>query len=115
MPTIEEIAAGFRGAKVFSVLDVKSAFWHVKLDEESSYLTTFHTPFGISSTPEIFQRRIYELIEDLCGTEVSVADDFAVAGFGDTLEEAICDHNKNLVAFLQRFSRCGVKLAVEKL
>ena len=115
MPTIEEIAAGLRGAKVFSVLDVKTAFWHVKLDEESSYLTTFHTPFGISSTPEIFQRRIYELIEDLCGTEVSVADDFAVAGFGDTLEEAICDHNKNLVAFLQRFSRRDVKLAVEKL
>ena len=31
------------------------------------------------------------------------------------LDEAICDHNKNLVAFLQRCSQRGVKLAVEKL
>ena len=57
---------------------------------------------------------MHELIEGLSGTEV-VADDFIVAGFGDTLEEAFCDHNKNLVAFLQRCSARGVKLAVEKL
>ena len=42
-------------------------------------------------------------------------DDFIVAGFGDTLDEAIRDHNKTLVAFLQRYSERGVKLAVEKL
>ena len=120
MPTIEEIAARLHGAKVFSLLDAKNGFWHVNLDEESSYLTTFHTPFGryrwcrmpfgISSAPEVFQRRMHELIEGLSGTEV-VADDFIVAGFGDTLEKAIHD----LVAFLQRCSERGVKLAVEKL
>ena len=71
-------------------------------------------PFGISSAPEVFQRRMHELIEGLSGIEV-VADDFVVAGFGDTLEEAFRDHNKNLVAFLQRCSASGVKLAMEKL
>ena len=124
MPTIEEIATRLHGAKVFSLLDAKNGFWHVNLDDESSYLTTFHTPFGryrscrmsfgISSAPLVFQRRMHELIEGLSGTEV-VADDFIVAGFGDTLEEAIRDHNKTLVAFLQRCSERGVKLAVEKL
>ena len=107
----------------FSFLDAKNGFWHVKLDEESSYLTTFYTPsgryrwcripFGVSSAPEVFQRRMHELIECLSGTEV-VADDFIVAGFGHTLEEAFRDNNKNLVAFLQRCSALGVKLAVEK-
>ena len=124
MPTIEEIATRLHGAKVFSLLDAKNGFWHVNLDEESSYLTTFHTPsgryrwcrmpFGISSAPEVFQRRMHELIEGLSSTEV-VADDFIVAGFGDTLEEAIRDHNETLVAFLQRCSERGIKLAVEKL
>ena len=71
-------------------------------------------PFGISSAPAVFQRRMHELIEGLSGTEV-VAHDFIVAGFGDTLKEAIRDHNKTLVAFLQRCSERGVKLAVEKL
>ena len=122
MPTIEDIATCLHGAKVFSVLDAKNSFWHVKLDEESSYLTTFHTPFGrypwcrmsfrISSAPEVFQRRMHVLIEGLGGIEV-VADDFIVAGFGDTFD--VRDHNKNLTAFLQRCSECGVKLSLEKL
>ena len=46
IPTIEDNASRLHGAKVFSVLDAKNGFWHVKLDKESSYLTTFHTPFA---------------------------------------------------------------------
>lgn len=68
-------------------------------------------PFGISSVPEVFQRRMHELIDGLTGTEV-VIDDFMVAGFGDNYKEALRDHNRNLVVFLQRFSQRGVKLAV---
>ena len=52
IPTIEDIATHFHGAKVFSVLDIRNGFWHVKLDEESSYLTSFHTPFGRYRTLE---------------------------------------------------------------
>ena len=33
MPTIEDIATRLHGAKVFSVLDAKDGFCHVKLDE----------------------------------------------------------------------------------
>ena len=39
-------------------------------------------PFGISSAPEVFQRRMHEVIEGLQGVEV-VADDLVVVGFGD--------------------------------
>ena len=73
MPNIEDIATRLHGAKVFSVLDAKNGFCRVKLDEESSYPTTFHTPFGcyrwcrmpfgISSAPEVFQQRMHQLIE----------------------------------------------------
>jgi len=42
----EDIATCLYGAKLFTVLDVRSGFWHVQLDEQSSYLTMFHTPFG---------------------------------------------------------------------
>ncbi len=44
--TIEEIVAEMPNAKVFSVLDANYGFWQVKLDEESSKLCTFNTPFG---------------------------------------------------------------------
>ena len=71
-------------------------------------------PFGVSSAPEGFQRRMHEVIEGLRGTEV-VADDFIIASLGDTLKVASRDHNKNFLAFLLRYSTHGVKLAVEKL
>ena len=52
-------------------------------------------PFGICSAPEMFQRRMHELIQGLHGTEL-IADNFTVVGFGDTLGEAMSDHDKNL-------------------
>ena len=68
MPTIEEVASRLRGAKVFTSLDVSIGFWHVVLDEESWFCTTFNTPFGryhwkrmpfgIRSAPEVFQRKM---------------------------------------------------------
>ena len=62
IPTVDEIAPRLQNAKVFSVADAKDGFLQVLLDEPSSYLTTFWTPygryrwlrmpFGISSAPE---------------------------------------------------------------
>ena len=124
LPTIEDIATRLHGAKVFTILDVRNGFWHVVLDEPSSFITTFHTPFGryrwkrmpfgICSAPEVFQRRMHELIEGLNGVEV-IADDFVTVGFGDTLETAILDHDQNLKAFLQRCEERKVRLNAEKL
>ena len=46
MQTVEEILPNLLKTKVFSILDAKDGFWKVRLDEQSSYLTTFWTPFG---------------------------------------------------------------------
>ena len=43
LPTIEDILTHLHGAKVFTVLDVSKGFWHVELEEDSSFLTTFNT------------------------------------------------------------------------
>ena len=40
-------------------------------------------PFGIRSAPEVFQRKIHELIQGMPHVEVA-ADDFVVVGCGDT-------------------------------
>ena len=125
LPTIEEIATRLPGAKVFTVLDARHGFWHihVALDEASSYLTTFNTPFGryrwkrmpfgIKSAPEVFQRRMHEVVEGLQGVEV-VADDFVVVGCGNA-DEATQNHDQNLDAFLQRCKERNLKLNDKKL
>ena len=71
-------------------------------------------PFGISSAPEVFQRKMHEFAEGLAGIEV-VADDFLVVGFGDSYEEAARDHDKNLLAFLKRCEEQDIHLNAEKM
>jgi hypothetical protein len=46
LPTLEELRSKMAGATVFSKLDASTAFWSMELDEESSHLCTFGTPFG---------------------------------------------------------------------
>ena len=46
LPSVEETLAQLGNAKVFSKLDANCGFWQVKLDQNSSLLTTFITPFG---------------------------------------------------------------------
>ena len=126
LPTIKEVATRLHGAKLFSVLDARNGFWHIELDEESSFLTTFNAPapygryrwkrmpFGISSAPEVFQHRLCEVVEGLKGVEV-VADDIVVVGFGDTQEDATLDHDKNLDAVLKRCMERNLKLNDRKV
>ena len=124
MPTIEEILPELAKAKVFSVADAKNGFWQVKLDEASSYLTTFWTPFGryrwlrmpfgIATAPEEYQRRQHEVLEGLSGIHV-IADDILITGQGETQEEALPDHDRNLVALLQRAREVNLKLNPKKL
>ena len=92
MATIKEVATQITYAKLFTVLNAKSGFWQVKLDELFSYLTMFNTPFGwyrwkympfgINSSPEVWQQRMHQLIEGLTSFEV-ITDDFLMCGFGE--------------------------------
>lgn len=124
MPTLDDILPKLAKAKVFSVLDAKDGFHQVKLEEDSSYLTTFWTPFGryrylrlpfgISSAPEEFQRRQHEIVTDLEGVD-AIADDILIYGCGDTWEEAVEDHNRALKEFCQRAREVNLKMNKSKL
>ena len=110
--------------KVFSVADARNGFSQVKLDEPSSYLTTFWTPFGryrwlrmpfgIATAPEEFQRRQHEVLEGLQGIH-NIADDILITGQGETHEEAVQDHDRNLITLLERAREVNLKLNPKKL
>ena len=121
-PDIEDLLPNL--AKVFSVVDAKNGFWHVQLDQESSYLTTFATPwgryrwkrmpFGISPAPEEFQRYLDLALEGLEGIK-EICDDILVCGVGESYEEAVQDHDNKLVSLLERCRSKGIKLNSKKL
>ena len=70
-------------------------------------------PFGFNIAPEEFQRRIDENLEGLEGAR-AIADDILVRGDGDTNEESIADHDKRLIALLERCQQKNIKLNKEK-
>ena len=124
LPTIEDILPDLSRAKVFSTFDVKNGFWHIELDDQSSKLTTFNTPFGryrwlrlpfgLSSAPEEFQRRQHQVVEGLPGV-LTIHDDILVFGEGDTYEEAHQDHDRKLESLMKRCQERNVKLNKEKM
>ena len=71
-PTFEDILPKLNNAKFFSILDARSGYWNIKLDDESSYYTTFNTPygryrflrlpFGLVCAQDVFQRKVDETL-----------------------------------------------------
>jgi hypothetical protein len=47
MPSVEHAFANFSNAKVFSVLDLNSAYYQIPLAVKSRRVTAFCTPFGL--------------------------------------------------------------------
>ena len=116
MKTIDEVPSRLQGAKIVSILDATSGFWQLKLDDESSRLCAFNTPIGryrftrlpfrVKCAPEVFQRTMDRIVEDLEGVEV-IIDDAFVAGDETT-------HGERLQKFLDRAAKQGLKLNKEK-
>jgi len=102
-----------------STVDIRQAFWMLKLDKESSMITTFETPFGryrwlrlamgLSLSPEIFASRIQAALSGLKGV-YCIADDILVTGAGDDVAAATRDHDANLLALFDRCRQKGIKL-----
>lgn len=117
LPTRDEIHAKFKAAHYFSKLDARTEFWQMKLDQNSSKLTCFNTPFGryrflrlpfgITSAPEIYHRTIHMIYEHIPGC-TTMMDDIIV--WGSTLQE----HNQRLQQVFDASRKSNLKLNREK-
>ncbi|GBO39695.1 hypothetical protein AVEN_197114-1 [Araneus ventricosus] len=46
IPPADRLMTNLQGSAVFSLFDATNGFWQLAIEEESSYLTTFATPWG---------------------------------------------------------------------
>lgn len=77
LPTPYDILPKPQKAELFSKLDIKRAYWHVKLDDRSSMFTTMinlfgrygwsRLPFGLKVYSKIFQKKLTEALVDIEG------------------------------------------------
>ena len=121
--TVEELKSTLVGAKVFSQVDLKDAFYQLPLDEESKRLTTFSTPWGLKRSTRLVQGATpssaicHEVLRrDLAviPRAINIADNIMVFGCGDTLEEAQKDHDKTLKEVFEMFRRTGMTVNKKK-
>ena len=97
----------------FTKLDASNGYWQIKVDEQSSKLLTFNTPFGryrfkclpfgIHSVSEIFQSDVSQIIEGNDGA-INSQDDISI--WGKTKEELNCRTHE----VMTKIRKSGLKL-----
>ena len=113
MRTLDDVMPQLSGARYFTKLDARSGYWAIKLENQSSFLTTFNTPygryrflrlpFGIKASQDEFQYHIDQCYEGLSGVQTIVDD------------RTRAEHDLNLRKVLQRSREKGIKLNADKL
>ena len=117
LPNPKDLFLELKGAKVFTKLDLRKAFFHVELHPDSRHLTTTLTqkglrqykrlPMGLTDSASVCQRLVAQTLADCPGT-IAYVDDILV--FGSSQKE----HDHNLHKALARLEAKDFRLQLSK-
>lgn len=118
MPDLDEELAKMSDCKIFSSLDIYSAFHQIKMREGDRELTAFQTgnrkyqfkrmPFGLKTSPITWQEYIMRILNDHLSNLMAYMDD--ILAYNKTREE----HVQNLRNIFTCLRENGLKLKIEK-
>ena len=109
---------------MFCIVIAKNGFWHVELDDDSSHITTFNSPFGrfclrhmsfgLCLAPGEFQPRLNHAFDGLTGV-LTIYADILIFGEGSSMEEALTDHDNNFHSLMRKCREQNIKLNQDKV
>ena len=109
-PTVEEVAHKFAHSCFFTKLDAHLGYWSIVLDQDSSMLTTFNSPFGrycflqlpfgLVCSQDIFQKKMDQILKECQGC-IRIADDITVHGRTETEHDA---HLQDLMRVAHKYN-----------
>ena len=118
MPTVEEVTHKFANLHYFTKLDACHGYWSIVLDEESSLLTTFNSPFGryhflcfpfgLFCSQDIFQKKIDLFLKECPGC-IGITNDITIHGCSEA------EHDAHLWNVMQVARKYGVVLNPQKM
>ncbi|KAK3543156.1 hypothetical protein QTP70_011951 [Hemibagrus guttatus] len=119
LPLVPAALEQLRGARVFTKLDLQSAYNLICIQEGDEWKTTFHTthsnykycvmPFGLTNAPTVFQALINGVFQDLLGRNViAYIDDILV--YSASME----DNVRQVREVLARLQRHHLYVKLEK-
>ena len=119
LPNITDILASLGGARLFTVLDVQSAFHQIKLNEDSKPYTAFSAngskfhynvlPFGLNSSPSVYQALMSRVLHNLLGSiAYCYIDDIVI------FSKNIAEHFEHLEKVFSRLEEADLTLKLQK-
>ncbi len=119
LPLINDMLENLSKGKVFSKLDLRSAYNLIRIKEGDEYKTAFTCkyghfeylvmPFGLKNAPAVFQHFINDIFEDIIGVFVyCYIDDIIV--FSPDMDS----HFTHLIEVLKRLRKAGLYAKLEK-
>ena len=120
LPRIDDILEGLAGSHYFSVLDMKSGYHQIEIQDEHKPRSAFtvgplglyeyiRMPFGMSNAPGTYQRLMDECLDGLSHHICHVYLDDVIV-FSDSFEE----HVSRLRQVFSRLHDVGIKLSPKK-
>ena len=113
-PTLNDILLKLNNVQYMSIINASSGYHNLKLDMQSSYLTTFTClfgryhykclPFGAVPVGNMFQRKIGEIFTDILNV-FGIADDILVVGYN----KDVADHDKAAYSVLRQCQDVNLK------
>jgi len=119
IPRINDLIESFKGATIFTRLDLRSAYNLIRIKEGHEYLTAFRTPighfeylvmpFGLRNAPSVFQRFVQDIFSADIGKFLQVyLDDIII--YTNNLE----DHIKQVKHTLKKLIKNNLYAKIEK-
>ena len=116
-PNIDDFLFSLQGWQVASSLDIKHAFWNLRLTKESSHICAFHAlgktfypqrmPMGCMQSSYFLHVAMHKILGDVPGVHVYADDVLLTSANMD-------DHYKLLSTVLIRLESAGLKLSPSK-
>ena len=117
MPTAQDLFASLAGGKVFTKFELRQAYHHLELEDESKQYLVINSrkglysyerlSFGVSSAPSQFQKVMDQILQGLEGV-VCYLDDVLIAS------KTKNDHLRMIDEVFRRFAHHGIRLKREK-
>ena len=118
-PILNDILPKLNNMQYMSIIDVSLGYHNLKLDKQSSYLTTFacpfgryrykHLPFRAAPAGDMFQCKFDDIFNDMPNV-FGIADNILVIGY----DKDGTDHNEAVYKVLRWYQDVNLKLNKDK-
>jgi hypothetical protein len=119
IPRINDLTSYFKGAKIFSTVDLFSGFWQIEVNKKDRFKTAFtcemghyqfnRLPFGLCNSPATFQSLMFQILDKVLNKFALVYLDDVII-YSDTIE----NHISHLRTVLKMLSEAGLKIKPDK-